>query len=86
MSSDQHEEKPFTKFDHFRQRGDDFLKIELYVNSKKAYLQALEQNPVDEYCKDQLKVVKHQLKIERQRIFAILASFAIIALIVVLIC
>jgi hypothetical protein len=85
MGSDHHEEKPFTRFDHLRQRGDDYLKIELYVNSKHAYLQALELHPDDDYLQAQLKVVTQLLKTERHRIYAILAVFAAIALLAVLI-
>jgi hypothetical protein len=85
MGSDHHEEKPFTKFDHYRQRGDDFLKIELFVNSKKSYLHALELHPDDDYVLAQLKVVTQMLKTERHRIYVILAVFAAIALLAVLI-
>jgi hypothetical protein len=85
MGSDHHEEKPFTKFDHFKQRGDDFLKIELFVNSKHAYLQALEFHPDDSYIQSQLKVVTGLLKTERHRIYAILGAFAVIALLALLI-
>ena len=85
MSSDHQEEKPFTKLDHFRQRGDDFLKIELFVNSKKSYLHALELKPGDEYILGQLKIVTQLLKTERHRIYAILGAFAVIALLAVLI-
>jgi len=85
MGSDHHEEKPYTKFDHYKQRGDDLLKIELFVSSKNAYLQALELHPDDEYVKAQLLVVKQMLKTERYRIYAILAVFAAITLLAVLI-
>jgi hypothetical protein len=85
MSSDHHEEIPFTKFDHYKQRGDDLLKIELYVSSKNAYLQALELHPDDDYVKAQLNVVKQMLKTERHRIYAILGVFAAIILIALLI-
>jgi len=85
MGSDHPEEKPFTKLDHYRQRGDDFLKIELFVNSKQAYLLALALKPGDEYILGQLKIVTQLLKTERHRIYIILASFAAIALLAVLI-
>lgn len=85
MSSVHHEEKPFTKLDHYRQRGDDLLKIELYVNSKHSYQQALELKPGDEYILGQLQICKALLKEERQKIIAVLAVFAAIALLAVLI-
>ena len=85
MASDHQEEKPFTKFDHYRQRGDDFLKIELFVNSKKSYLLALALHPDDDYVQAQLKVVTQLLKTERHRIYAILSVFAAIAILAVLI-
>jgi len=85
MGSDHQVEKPFTKLDHYRQRGDDFLKIELYLNSKKSYQQALALKPGDEYIMAQLKVCKVLLKTERHRIIAILSVFAGIALLAVLI-
>jgi hypothetical protein len=85
MSSDHHEEKPFNWFDHYKQRGDDFIKIELFVNSKHAYMQALQLHPDDQYVQQQLKVVSQLLKTERHRIYAILGAFAVIALLAVLI-
>lgn len=71
------------RFRDFMQKGDDFMKIEIYRSAKECYTRALEFNQNQGLVRNKLDNCNRLLQIEKKRIIIIVSILAIVALVLI---
>lgn len=72
------------RFRDFMQKGDDFMKIEIYRSAKECYTRALEFNQDKGVVRSKLDNCNRLLQIEKKRIIIIVSVLAIVSLALIL--
>lgn len=68
----------------YKQKGDDFMKIEIYRSAKEWYIKALELNQNQEMIRSKLDNCNRQIQLEKKKITIVVLVIAIVLFALVL--
>lgn len=68
----------------YKQKGDDFMKIEIYRSAKEWYIKALELNQNQEMIRSKLDNCNMQIQLEKKKITIVVLVIAIVLFALVL--
>lgn len=68
----------------YNQKGDDFMKIEIYRSAKEWYIKALELNQNQEMIRSKLDNCNRQIQLEKKKITIVVLVIAIVLFALVL--